>query len=145
MSRDDRLLTEFTVTPMIQHAIGVLCAAIPRRDLRDGAIGIRASFGDSGFGIFAIYSNGRHGTDFRPTDEQVAATCLLAATFGLHQAALRRACGIAGDNDNDESYPSEYRAALERLNANARRKVKVEGSQFFHYDNRLNGGVTVYL
>ncbi|MEV6871470.1 hypothetical protein [Amycolatopsis sp. NPDC051128] len=141
----DKRNPQLTMTPTIQYAITVLRAATPQRDRKAGAIGISAGFDESGFDISAVYPGGRSGTSFAPTDEQVAATCLLASVFGLHQAALRRAWGIADDNDRDETYPPQYHAAVKQLRANSRRTAKVEGSQFYYYDRRLHGSVTVYL
>jgi hypothetical protein len=144
MDKRDPRLTQFTVNPMIQHAIRILRAAIPQRDLKAGAIGISAGFGEYGFehGIAAVFSNGQDGAHFHPTDEQAAATLFLAAAFGLHQAAIRQAFGLSKEDD-PYSFPL-CRAAMAQLNADARRKVNIEGHEFHYYDGHASGGITVY-
>lgn len=143
MQKGDRQLTEFTVTPMIQHAATVLRAAIPKADRVAGAIGVDAMFGEGGFWIRTLFPNGRRGAEIHPTDEQAAAAYLLAAAFGLQQASIGKAYGIT--QDFDERLPPEYVNALRRLNADARRKANIEGSTLSYYDREVTGGVTVYL
>jgi len=128
MSRDDRLLTEFTVTPMIQHAVALLRAAIP------------AGVNEFHVGICDGHIEGRPRRSGL-TESQIAAVYMLIGVAAYYHELMTQAYGEI-DNRTGKA-PEAGRVARQAFAADVRRKLSIEVDGYV-VEDEWHGGLTVY-
>lgn len=143
MGKDNRGLTELTVTPLISRAVTVLRAAVPSQLIRAGAIGIHIGFTEFGRNrepeiewAKSVRQAPKH--NLQLTDAQEAAAWMLVGVATFYHELWGEACGAT------DTLTPQFRSLRDRFNQDVRRKlnVKMEGNV---YDRYLHGSVTAYL
>ncbi|MEU9685351.1 hypothetical protein [Amycolatopsis japonica] len=148
--------TEFTMTPAILHAVGLLRNLASRNDLPSECTGIGVSFSDGSIeygGATLIIADVDMGKEtpaprvLKLTEFEQAAAVMLVSIAAYHHGQL---CEIFGEQGEDGLISPRLQAAKVQFAEDVRRKLGIELDGYFieHVDNRptlegVTGGIEI--